>query len=102
MNEHAGKISPAFEPFLAHSEPNEKRDAIVVYQAPLQAPRVRGRFRELRKRLKEVESRAAAQRVVQQQLFDGYNKASIKERPTRQRLEVASIGESAVRGDLWG
>lgn len=96
MNEHSGKISPAFEPFLAHSEPNEKRDAIVIYQTPQQAPRVRGRFRELKRRLKEVESRAAAQRVVQEQLFEGYGKASVKTRPGKQRLEVSSIGESTM------
>jgi hypothetical protein len=29
------KISPAFEPFLADSGPNDKRDAIVIYQAPV-------------------------------------------------------------------
>lgn len=96
MNEHFGKISPAFEAFIAHSEPNEKRDAIVIYQAPPQEARVRGRFRELKRRLKEVESRAATQRVAQRQLFEGYGKASVKTRPGNKRLEVSSIGESTM------
>jgi len=29
------KISPAFEPFLAHSQPNARKDAIVIYQKHL-------------------------------------------------------------------
>ncbi|MFY9574011.1 MAG: S8 family serine peptidase [Blastocatellia bacterium] len=96
MNEHVGKISPTFEAFLAHSAPNEKRDAIVIFQAPQQESRVRGRFRELKRRLKDVESRAASQRAAQQQLFEGYGKASVKTRPGKQRLEVSSIGESTM------
>ena len=30
----SGKISPAFEPFLAGSGPNDKCDAIVIYRTP--------------------------------------------------------------------
>lgn len=89
------KISPAFEPFLAHSGPNDKRDAIVIYQAPPpEGPRVRGRMRALRQRLKAVEERATAQRVVQERLFEDYRKATSKALPGKQHLAASSIGEN--------
>jgi subtilisin family serine protease len=89
------KISPAFEPFLAHSGPNDKRDAIVIYQAPpLDGPRVRGRMRALKQRLKAVEERAAAQRSVQTKLFEDYRKATNRALPGRQQLAASSIGEN--------
>ncbi len=65
-----GKISRAFEPFFAESAPNEKRDAIVIYRAPAveQLP-VRGRLRELKKRLAHVRELAAAQQPVQAKIL---------------------------------
>lgn len=48
----AAKISPAFEPFLADSGPNDKRDAIVIYRSePPAEPQLRGRLRELKQRM---------------------------------------------------
>lgn len=89
------KISPAFEPFLAHSGPNDKRDAIVLFQAPPpEGPRVRGRIRTLRQRLKAVEERAVAQRAVQAELFEGYRKATNKALPGKQQLAASPIGEN--------
>ena len=89
------KISPAFEPFMAHSGPNDKRDAIVIYQAPPPEDlRVRGRMRALRQRLKAVEERAAAQHVVQAKLFADYRKATSKALPGKQQLAASSIGEN--------
>ncbi len=64
------KISPAFEPFLAESGPNDKRDAIVIYRAP--APEglpVRGRLRALKRRLDYIKERAAVQRPVEEKLI---------------------------------
>ena len=70
------KISTAFKPFLAESGPNDKRDAIVIYKAPMtDGPRVRGRLRDLKKRLDRVKSNAAP---VQAKLFEDYRKASVK------------------------
>jgi len=64
------KISPAFEPFLAESGPNDKRDAIVIYSAPTEEkPSVRGRLHELTERLDCVKVRTAAQELVQAALF---------------------------------
>ena len=51
MNDQT-KISPAFEPFLADSGPNDKREAVVIYRAPpAEVPHVRGRLRVLKQRL---------------------------------------------------
>lgn len=91
------KISPAFEPFLAESGPNDKRDAIVIYSAPTEEkPSVRGRLHELTERLDWVKVRTAAQELVQAALFEGYQKLSQKQMPGRQLLGVAPIGQSAL------
>lgn len=96
MNAKA-KISPAFEPFLAESGPNDKRDAIVIYRAPVAGePRLRGRLRELKKRLDYVKARAAAQVPVQAKLFESYQKAGAKRLPGKQQLAVSPIGTSAL------
>jgi subtilisin family serine protease len=90
------KISPAFEPFLAESGPNDKRDAIVIYQAPeVDSVRVRGRLRSLRQRLREVESRAVAQRPVQEKLFANYQKLGAKQLG-KQQLAVSAVGNSSL------
>ena len=89
------KISPAFAPFLTHSGPNDKRDAIVIYQSPpLDEPRVRGRMRALKQRLKAVEERAVAQQSVQTKLFADYRKATSKALPGKQQLAASSIGKN--------
>ena len=91
------KISPAFEPFLAQSGANERRDAIVIYDAPSsEGPRVRGRIRALKQRLKTVEDRAAAQHSVQRQLFENYRKPSGKALPGKQKLATSSIGANTM------
>ena len=91
------KISPAFEPFLAESGANDKRDAIVIFKAPmLEGPRVRGGLRELQKRLDYVKARAAAQKPVQEKLFENYQKAGAKRLPTKQHFAVSAIGSSAL------
>src|SRR5437763_1015132 len=62
---HELKVSPAFQPFLADSGPEDKRDAIVVYKAPpLEGLPVRGRLRVLKQRLASIKTRAAAQREI--------------------------------------
>jgi hypothetical protein len=57
------KISPAFEPFLADSGEDGKRDAIVIYQAPpIEGLHLRGRLRELKRRLDKVKEQATLQK----------------------------------------
>ncbi len=93
------KISPAFEPFLEDSGPNDKRDAIVIYKTPVTGePRVRGRLRALKQRLDYVKARATAQRPVQAELFESYQKAGAKRLPGKQQLDVSPIGESTLPG----
>ena len=54
------KISPAFDPFLAESRRNDKRDAIVIYRTPLpKAPPVSGRAGQPQKRLSYLKEVAA-------------------------------------------
>ena len=91
------KISPAFEPFLSESGPNDKRDAIVIYKAPeTNSLPVRGRLRTLKQRLDYVKARAAAQRPVQAELFASYQKAGAKQLPGKQQLGVSPIGTSTL------
>jgi len=83
------KISPAFEPFLAESGPNDKRDAIVIHRAemPKEIP-VRGRLRELKTRLDYVKARAAAQQPVQAKILEDYREAGSKHLSGNQRLNT--------------
>ena len=88
------QISKAFEPFLAGSGPNDKREAIVIYKTPTtERARFRGRLRELKKRLDRVKSNAAP---VQAKLFEDYQKASAKRISHKQHLAVSSIGNNSL------
>jgi subtilisin family serine protease len=91
------KISRAFEPFLAESGPNDKRDAIVIYRAPkgAEAP-VRGRLRVLKERLDYVKERAAAQRPVEMRLFRAYQKAGSGHVRGKVELGTATIGSGTL------
>ena len=64
------KISPAFEPFLAESGEQGKRDAIVIYKTPpLEGLPLRGRLRELKRRLDAVK---VAQQKIDAKVFKTY------------------------------
>ena len=91
------KISPAFEPFLAESGRHDKRDAIVVYQAPIpkESPPIQ-RLREPRLRTNYLRQRAALQRPIEQQLLRDYQAASSDHLRTGQELESEAIGSSAL------
>jgi subtilisin family serine protease len=91
------KISPAFEPFLAKSGPDDKRDAIVIYQTPkTKKTGLRDRLQDRKKRLDYVKENTAAQKPVQEKLFENYQKISSKSLASMQRLAVAPIGASAL------
>lgn len=93
--ETKAKVSPAFEPFLADSGPNDKRDAIVIYEAPdTKDLRVRGRLRELKIRLNYIKERAAIQRPIEDKLRQDYQKAGRGHIPDDQRLGLSPIGSS--------
>lgn len=67
------KISPAFEPFLAESGEEGKRDAIVIYKTPpLEGMPLRGRLRVLRQRLDAVKQQAAQRREIENRVFKTY------------------------------
>jgi serine protease AprX len=91
------KISPAFEPFLAESGRNDRREAIVIYRAPApKIPAVSSRLRQTQKRLDYLRERAAAQRPVLERLFQNYQRASSERLPGDQELEVSTIGSNAL------
>jgi len=91
------KISPAFEPFLAESGRNDKREAIVIYRAPApRVPVVSGRLRQTQKRLDYLKERAAVQRPVAEKLFRNYQRASSEKLPGDTELEVSAIGSNAL------
>lgn len=87
------KISPAFEPFLADIDENDKRDAIVIYEAPpFEGLPSRGRWRELKRRLDQVQQQVAIQKAVEEEIFDGYQKASRDLGYHDEPLQVSTIG----------
>ncbi len=94
---HEAKVSPAFQPFLADSGPEDKRDAIVVYKAPpLEGLPVRGRLRVLKQRMGSIKARAAAQKEIHAQLEESYRKEGARRMDVKQPLSVAPIGSSAL------
>ncbi len=92
------KISPAFEPFLADIHEDDKREAIVIYQATekIEGLPLRGRMRELKRRLEVVQKQAISNKVVEKKLFDNYQKASWDLGYTEQPLAVSSIGAETL------
>ncbi len=57
------KISPAFQPFLAEGDPQDRRDAIVVFRTPQpEGLPVRGRIRALKQRLDLIKAQARRRR----------------------------------------
>src|SRR5205085_5201882 len=92
------KVSPAFEPFLAESGRDEKREAIVVYRPPQPGEvRMRGALREVKKRLDNVKALAAQQRAAQRKLFADYKKAGGKNAAGKQEpFEVSPIGANTL------
>ncbi|MEL7355906.1 MAG: S8 family serine peptidase [Cyanobacteria bacterium J06560_6] len=91
------KISPAFEPFLADSGENGRRDAIVVYQAPpIEGTHLRGRLRELRRRLDAVKQQAQAQKAIEQKVLTHYQECSQDLGSIKQPLQVSTIGSGTL------
>jgi subtilisin family serine protease len=91
------KISPAFEPFLADSGDDSKRDAIVIYQAPLIEGMVsRDRLQELEQRLDEVREIAILQKNVAQTVVRGYREASRDLGYVDQPLKADPIGTGTL------
>ncbi|MBN3899558.1 MAG: S8 family serine peptidase [Nostoc sp. NOS(2021)] len=91
------KISPAFEQFLADTSENDKRDAIVIYQAPpIEGLPLRGRLRELKRRLDEVKEQAQLQKAVEQKVIANYQEASRDLGYTKQPLKTSSIGTGTL------
>lgn len=96
------KISPAFESFLAESGNNDKRDAIVIYRsASNDLPPLRGRLKSLKEKLADIAARANAQSTahqqVQAQLFETYERESLRRMPKSkpQHLAMTGIGSAA-------
>jgi subtilisin family serine protease len=94
---HETKVSPAFQPFLADTGPEVKRDAIVMYKAPTpEGLPIRGRLRVLKQRLNLIKEQAAAQREIQARLEAGYRKEGAKRMDVKQPLSMAPIGSSRL------
>ena len=93
----SAKISPAFEPFLAESGRNDKRDAIVIYRAPMpEGPLITGRLHQPQRRREYLRERAALQKAVEERLLRNYQKASSELISGDQNIEIATIGANAL------
>jgi hypothetical protein len=91
------KISPAFEPFLADSGEDGKRDAIVIYRTPpIEGLHLRGRLREIKRRMDEVKQQATIQKSIEQRVLTHYNEVN----RDRERVTFAmSINTQATFRD---
>ncbi|WP_309734360.1 S8 family serine peptidase [Chamaesiphon sp. OTE_75_metabat_556] len=91
------KISPAFEPFLADSGEDGKRDAIVIYRTPpIEGLHLRGRLRELKRRMDEVKQQAAIQKLIEQRVLNHYKEASKDLGYSAQPLKSSHIGSGSL------
>ena len=92
------KISPAFEPFLAGLDEDDKRDAIVIYEAPHSEDiPTRGRLREVKGRLDQVRRQVTIQKAVQEEIFDHYQEASRDlGYGDDEPLEISTIGSGML------
>lgn len=91
------KISPAFEPFLADSGEDGKRDAIVIYRTPpIEGLHLRGRLRELKRRMDEVKQQAATQKSIEQKVLSSYHQASRDFGYAERPLKSATIGAGSL------
>jgi hypothetical protein len=91
------KVSPAFEPFLADSGEDDRREAVVIYRAPQsESPRLRGRLRELQDRLDSVRERAQAQSDVQSRVLADYQEIDKRYTPTGELRGATSIGNNTL------
>lgn len=92
------KISPAFEPFMAETKANDKRDAIVIFKTPPRDDtRPRGRLRSLKQRLDFVKERASLQQPLQAKALKTYKESSAKRLRSSDRPLIARpIGSAAM------
>ena len=91
------KISPAFEPFLAESGPNDKLDAIVIYRTPVSEDLpTQGQLRSAKTRLSYMKSRAKLQQSIQAQLFQTHQAVGAKRSPIHAEPAVSKIGSGAL------
>lgn len=90
------KISPAFEPFLSEMGEDDKRDAIVIYEAPpTEGLPPRGRWRELKSRVLKDQERATKQ--VAAEIFDEYQQVASRVLGSQMEpLELDTIGSGAL------
>ena len=88
------KVSPAFEPVFAQSGPNDRHEAIIVYRVPASTvPPVRGRLRELKKRLDSLKARY---RPIQAKVLKDYQEEGSKHLSKDQGIAVSTIGKSTL------
>jgi subtilisin family serine protease len=91
------KISPAFEPFLAESKRNDKREAIVIYQAPTpEGAPITGRQHEPKRHREYLRELASLQRPVEEKLLDNYQETSRKRLRRKQEFEASTIGSNVL------
>jgi len=90
-------ISPAFEPFLEDSGPQDKREAIVIYR-PAQPPQLplRGSLRELRRRVNVIRAHAAANAASGNSIFQRYLEDSKKRAPKVGELAHDLVGDGTL------
>jgi serine protease AprX len=88
----SGKVSPVFELLLDGEDPDVRREAIVVFQAPAATEHLRGRLRTLRRRLQAIKRLARGQAEARSSLVSGYGEIASAHLGVEQLAEPISIG----------
>ena len=89
------KISKAFDPFMADSGPNDKRDAIVIYRAP-QDGNLPSASKDPTDRLNYVKVRADRQRKVHASVVEAYQREGPRRLARRLDLSASSVGSDVL------
>lgn len=96
-------VSEAFEPFLTRSGPNDRIEAIVIYETPESAQSLRGKqtkrmsFSQKRKYLKAL---ASVHAPVQEKSLNAYQRAGKKQLPKRDQGELVTGMIGPMEGAL--
>jgi subtilisin family serine protease len=90
------KVSPVFEVLLSDEDPDIRREAIVVFQAPATTQHLRGRLRILRQRLQAIKRLARTQAEARSSLVSGYGEIASAHLGGEEPVEPTPIGGSVL------
>ena len=96
-------ISEAFDPFLAESGPNDRREAIIIYKTPESAVDLRARRRKrmsANQKKRFLRDLAEVQAPSQKASLRNYKKAGRARLPKRDKTELMTSAAGPMEGSM--